>query len=435
MRLGLLVPAGHLEKDIPILKEKFNYILIDILVYSSVSQIPKILSEKQRYLDYLLFLGKTTVEYTATKITPIIPWEVIPRTSSTLFMSLLKAQLAGNTITNLITDLHPNERSILNNAYKELGIKFSTVSIHYAPPFTFDETFIKQMKNFYFHYHQQYPTATCLTIYSDIARALSFLSFPIQYYCSGLSDICNSIEKAHTNFLLQVSRESQLVIIHIIVDEASEYSPLLTDEYQATLELLTVAKYIYIFTKKIQGAVSQISDKEFLIFSTRAILKNQTDQFYNFSLIDDIHTHTASTISIGIGFGKTAQEAKYHAKTGVKKAQKSKESKIFLIYDQDTIRSITTNKKTTSPDIPDQFLSISTKTGISAFTLGQIHQLINEQGKAEFTPTELASYLQVSLRSVNRTILKLLDTGYCFEIGRKFQPKGGRPSRILRFKL
>ena len=106
------------------------------------------------------------------------------------------------------------------------------------------------MKEFYYTCHQLDKDTTCITIYSDVYRQLKTEHVPIHYQICSLSDIYRGIEKAHSNFLLQISRESQLVIMYIVIDEANEYSPLASDEYQMTLEMLQVSKYIYIFAKK-----------------------------------------------------------------------------------------------------------------------------------------------------------------------------------------
>lgn len=291
------------------------------------------------------------------------------------------------------------------------------------------------MKEFYYTCHQLDKDTTCITIYSDVYRQLKAEHFPIHYQICSLSDIYRGIEKAHSNFLLQISRESQLVIMYIVIDEANEYSPLASDEYQMTLEMLQVSKYIYIFAKKIQGAVLPITEREFLIFSTRTIIETQTDKFHHFSLSDEAKYSSPYCQYDQHRYRFSALEAKTHAKIGVKKAKKSGGNQIFLVYDKDTIRRSVAKKPTIPLSISDRFLSISSKTGISAFTLGRIHKIINEQGKTEFTASEIADLLNVSMRSINRTVLKLIDTGYCFEIGRKFQHKCGRPSRILRFKL
>lgn len=435
MKLGIVLPEGQLQQEMSLIKQKFPDIVIEIFLYSSVFHLPELLRGKQKYLDALLFFGQTTLEYTASKITPTIPWEVVPRTSTTLLMVLLKALLRGDNIYNLITDIHPEERKLLRSAYKEAGIDLSKVSVTYAPPYPFDELFVGKLIDFYDTCQRSKKDSTCFTIYSDVYRRLKEHSFPILYHFPSLPDIYCAIEKIHAKFLLQISRESQLIIINIVINDASEYSPLLSDEYQQTLERLNVAKYIHLFAKKVQGAVLSTTERDFLIFSTRTIVENQTDKFQHFSLLDDICTHTASTLSIGLGFGRTAMEAKKHARIGVKKAQNLEGNQIFLVYDKDTIRHATGSAPKQDINISDRFLSISAKTGVSAFTLGNIHKLINEHGKSEFTSVELSELMNISMRSVNRMIVKLMDAGYCFEVGQKFQHKGGRPSRILRFTI
>lgn len=122
MRLGLLVPEGTLTKELPIILQKYSYISIEVIFYSSVFHVPSLLQGKQKHLDCLLFFGKTTMEYTASKITPTIPWEVIPRTKATLLMVLLKASLMGDNIYKLATDLHINKKKCFMIPIKKLTL-------------------------------------------------------------------------------------------------------------------------------------------------------------------------------------------------------------------------------------------------------------------------------------------------------------------------
>lgn len=435
MHLGILTPKGLIENEIALIKQKFPCIDIQIISYTSIFCIPSLLRGKQKDLDVLLFFGKTTLEYTASKIIPTIPWDIIPRTNTTLLLVLFKALLNGNNIYKLATDLHPQEKKMLYDSYQEVKINWRKVEVSYAPTFSIDESFVDKMKHFYYQCRQKDKNVTCITIYSDVYKQLSAEHFPIIYFFSSLSDIYSSIEKVHSKFLLQASRESQLVIMYINIDEVEKYSPLVSDEYQMTLEILNVTKYIHIFAQTIQGAVFSITEREFLIFSTRNIIESQTEKFHNISLVDNIQKNTVSTVSIGIGFGKTAMEAKKHAKIGVQKAKYYGGNQLFLVYDKNTIRGPFTSEKNIDLKISDRFIHIATQTGISSFTLAQIHKIINEQGKNEFTSSEIADMLNVSTRSINRTILKLIDAGYVKEIGKKFQNKGGRPSRILQFNI
>ena len=123
---------------------------------------------KQKELDYLLFFGKTTHAYVARKITPTIPWDVIPRTNATLFLILFKALLNGSNVYSLATDLHPAEKKMLYDSYQEVGVDLSKVTVDYAPSFTFDEMFVSKMKDFYYRCRQKDPNVTCITIYSEV---------------------------------------------------------------------------------------------------------------------------------------------------------------------------------------------------------------------------------------------------------------------------
>ena len=233
---------------------------------------------------------------------------------------------------------------------------------------------------------------------------------------------------------MQSSRESQIVIIHIAIDEPNNYSPIADDEYQIAIENLNVAKLIYAFAKKIQGALFPIKNTEFLLFSTRTIIEHETNKFKEFSLMDAVKKNTAKTISVGIGLGTTVFKSKKNSYAGLKKAQANGGNQIFVVYDENTIRGPFPSKKVhPTPIMNDRFSSLSSETGISSFTLSQIHKLLTEKGSHECTVNELSDYLHISTRAVNRIILKLIDTHHCYEIGKKYHRKAGRPSRILQF--
>ena len=150
MRLGILVPINSLKHEMDMVQRRYTDISIQCITYSSVFEIPDLLRGKQKELDYLLFFGKTTHAYVARKITPTIPWDVIPRTNATLFLILFKALLNGSNVYSLATDLHPAEKKMLYDSYQEVGVALSKVTVAYAPSFTFDELFVSKMKAFYY---------------------------------------------------------------------------------------------------------------------------------------------------------------------------------------------------------------------------------------------------------------------------------------------
>jgi len=433
MKLGIALPEQLERKFSPAIMKNFPDITIIIIPYPSIFEIPSLLSGKQKKLDVLLFLGKTAMEYTKAKITPVIPWEFVSRTHATILHYLLLLTLKGHTIYDITTDFQ--DKKLLYDTYKELNLDVADIHISFVPPYTFDETFITKTVQYHYNQYRFNKNQTCLTIFYDVYKRLYLSNIPVVYLSPTIYDICNDIRKAQADFLLQISRESQLIIIDVVIDERDNYSPLNTNEYQLTFENINVMKQVYLFAKKIQASVISVTETEFLLFSTRAIVENQTDKFHKFSLFDDIQKHTVSTVSVGIGFGKTAMEAKYHARLGVKRAISGGGNQLFLVYDLETIRGPIGNEKEYDLNISNSFLSISQQTGVSSVTLCKLHNMIVAQGKNEFTTAEIADALHVTPRTIDRIVLKLMQFDYCFESGKKYQQKNGRPSRILKFKI
>lgn len=436
MRICLLSPENVLERKISILKDRFCQLTLDFLFYPSIFTIPKLLSGKQRNYDALIFLGKTTLNYVSSKLTPTIPWYVVPRSSASIVQLLFSLSLSSYNIYELISDAPQDELNIIYDSYKQTFASPFTPKIIKAPEYVFNELFYDNLVNYYMQCQKQYDNYTCITIYSDVYQRLKDKNFPIVFSCASLTDISNTIEKAHSAFLLQSSRESQIVIIHIAIDEPNNYSPIADDEYQIAIENLNIAKLIYAFAKKIQGALFPIKNTEFLLFSTRTIIEHETNKFKEFSLMDAVKKNTAKTISVGIGLGTTVFKSKKNSYAGLKKAQANGGNQIFVVYDENTIRGPFPSKKVhPTPIMNDRFSSLSSETGISSFTLSQIHKLLTEKGSHECTVNELSDYLHISTRAVNRIILKLIDTHHCYEIGKKYHRKAGRPSRILQFNF
>jgi len=434
MKLGFAIPKQISNKISPHVTQKFPDITIIFITYSSIFEIPSLLSGKQSGLDMILFLGNTAMKYTASQISPTIPWESIPHTNAALLQRLLQLTLSGHDIHHITTDLQ--DKDLLYDTYREIGMDISDIEINITPPYTFNENFIVQTARCHEEQFRFKKEASCITIFFEVYRRLHESGVPAVYMTPTLPDIYNAIFKAQTSFLLKISRESQLVIVDIVIDERSSYSPLLADEYQLMFENMNVTKQIYDFAKKIQATVIPVTETEILLFSTRTIMETQTNKFHSFSIMEDIRKNTASTVSIGIGLGKTAMEAKFHARLGVRRAVKGGGNQLFLIYDAETIRGpIGKAENVPGYNISDSFLSISQRTGVSAYTLSQLHSIIVKEGKNEFTTAEIADLLNITTRTADRIIIKLMEFGYCFEVGKKFQRKNGRPSRILQLKI
>ena len=70
---------------------------------------------------------------------------------------------------------------------------------------------------------------------------------------------------------------------------------------------------------------------------------------------------------------------------------------------------------------------------MSALYLEKIKSVIKRQEKNSFTSSELAEFLNISERSTNRIIKKIIETGYASAIKYENSSGAGRPRRKTEF--
>ena len=169
------------------------------------------------------------------------------------------------------------------------------------------------------------------------------------------------------------------------------------------------------------------------------LLENETDHLKSIDLLHAVQTNTASTISIGIGYGKTANEAKCGANRGMLHAGKKGGNLAFIVYNGKKIigplANVAQSTEPPTPSVDEKFLRISEKVGVSVNTVFKLHCIAAQHGKSEFTINELAPLFGVTIRTMNRIIEKLAAYGFSKIIGKRVMGGSGRPSRIIRLHL
>ena len=235
------------------------------------------------------------------------------------------------------------------------------------------------------------------------------------------------------------NQKSKIVILSIEIDLPSEYSVISKDEYSYIHEKMELLEMIYKFAQDIKAAVVEASYNTFLLFSTKNVLELETDNFKNISLLNEISKNSLHTVSIGIGYGSTAQDAKYNANLGVIKSKQYNINSAYIVYENNKIEGpIMANNKNyeTKNNLIDKKLALISETsGVSINTVFTIYNIISKYKKTHFTSKELSEACNLSTRNINRIITKLEINGYCSIVGKKIVNNTGRPSRIIKFNF
>ena len=438
MKVGIIGPSQIVAKTRGIIQKDFPQIEPVEYIYSIYSETPDILKYHQLEVDALLFTGKTPYTLAGKSIKPTVPWEYVPRSGSSLMRVLLYAKLwTDYDIRNISFDTY--DQDLLHEAYAEIGIPVDQLKIFIAEEQLPSVDYQTHICEFHKRNYFEHRVSCCITALQGAYDELRSCSIPCLLLEPTANIIRETLYKLQLKYLVKVSQQSQLAAICIQIDAPSELSLLADNDYQAALNRTKVSEQIYLFAQRIQAAVIETGDRNYLLFTTMQLLENETNRLKTIDLLHAVQANTSSTISVGIGYGKTANEAKCGANRGMLHAGKKGGNLAFIVYNGKKIigplANVAHQKEAPIPSVDEKFLRISEKVGVSVNTVFKLHCIAAQHGKNEFTIKELAPLFGVTTRTMNRIIEKFEAQGYSKIIGKRVMGNSGRPSRIILLHL
>lgn len=439
MKILIIGHPFRFEKIKNIIQDSFSDIeaeFIEYFDYSSTDTVLNIIKSKKNYIDAVLFTGELAFSWFNTKMFSNIISDYMHKDSGSLLKILIQALSRGHNIFNISIDSF--SKHLVYETYEELEIDKDTESIYICPKATtqgnayLDDIYSFHKKNFV-----EKKVSFCITAISPIYDQLNSEGIPCYLFQPSKDIIKDTLLKLQLKHAIQVKEYNQIVCISLEIDMPNEESLINDNEYQLMLEHMNVSKEVYIFAQKLQAAVQEVNFRGFTLFTTKKILETETENLEKFDIFKIVNQNTVSTISMGVGYGKTAREAKNNSSLGLLKAKKYGGNKSFIIYDTkqgvgpiDYLKE--SKSELASNRIDEKFLNIAEKSDISINTIFKLFNIIQQHKKDSFTPHELAKHFGTSPRTMYRIIDKLEQNGFAKVVGKKIVSENGRPSRLVR---
>ena len=439
-KLGVIGHGRNIKKVVEVSNVYFTDIEIteiQLVLADQIDSIVKYLHAQEQYFDGIIFTGKIPYDLMNHAMHSKTPWVYIDQNHSQLQRTLLEASfLKQYDLLNVSIDSY--DKATVYNAYSEVGIDCDQLTLRISELDIFDPEFLNDLKAFHIHNYNHENSSFCITGVSSIYEALISENIPCMLLNPTVDTIKQTIHSLKLKKRSQVNEGSQIVALSIEIDLGNAYSLINENEYQVMLEKTKITEEIYLFAQRIQAAVIEVGVREYLLFSTKNIIELETKNMQNLTLLKDIEDKTFSTVSVGIGFGVTAREAKYNANLGMQRSKRSGGNQAFSVIDgifEGPMTSVRTNVSEVSEIIDSTYQTIADASGISINTIFRLHCIMDENKKDCFTSKELADQFGNSNRSMNRILEKLELAGYVEVVGKKVVEGAGRPSRIVKLKL
>lgn len=427
MKIGLVIPCQLMEDIERYIHSEFFNIEILPFPYDMIPDIPGVIEGRQSQADAFLFLGETARRWAAREIHPAVPWITIPRSSASILRLLFRAAREGFRM-RIASDFQ--QARFFQRAFYEAGLSPEDASLRTVTPYPYTPDLPERNAAEMEGLLQSGAADFGITVFYKTALLLRAKGLPVYMLRPAFEDIRHAVEELIISCRLAESRQNQIAVVALHIDPAADDT---LSDYDLALEQLQAARYIYECARRLQAACTELSSREYLLFTTRQPVEQETGGFRSFRLLSAIEEGSGLTLSAGIGYGMTAEEAKSRARKAMIRAMAAGGGRAFFLGEQGgLIGPIGAPAAGTVRE--DALLALSRRSGVSLSHLTRLQKLCRDQG-SRFTPAELADASGITLRTMNRILLKLMDCGACRETGRRFSHKSGRPSRVVELYL
>lgn len=434
--LGLVGHTDTIQLVTKLVKEYFDHVEVfpeefghDQITQDAVERVARL----QTKCHGILYSRRDPYLLISEHLQHIIPTSYVEVHGSHLLISLLEATISyGMQPTRLSVD--GLNRVGVMQALQTVGLSAKQVEVFMVNTSLrqadlVNSTLAQHIKNY------EAGAELCITNITDVCSSLRKKQIPAIVINPTPKSFIHEIRNLMLRHQLSNQTMNPLAVIHIRLQYKEKYRFADKIPLREVEELSNAMKLITIFSEDLDGAMYTLGRYEYLILCTGTILQNTTDQYANISLMQKINTTTVFNVTLGIGYGETVKEAERNAVIATDHTLLHRGTNTMVALGADQLIGPLRPKSEhfTEESVLDVRLEeIAQNTGLSTNVLNQLLQITIKQNSALVTSAELAKTLDVSRRTVNRILERLLEKGYASIEGKHLAQPKGRPARVIR---
>lgn len=398
----------------------------------NIYDAPRFTKELANKCEVLLYSGYIPYSISKEQIPPTLPAHFIPVKGASLYRALYKLQKMLDNISTLSIDtLSQYEINRINYELDE-----SIEGIQYNSKLSLTNT--EEIVAFHSECYTNGQTDCALTGLKVVSEQLTKKGIPNQWIIPTEEDIIVTLERALLSTEQRRKLESQIVFGILHIDNLEELKRWSISEQHIQRLHLDIQKTILDFVEILEGYMTIINGNEYMFVTTRGTFERITQGYKYFPLIADLKSGEGLKVSVGIGFGVSANEAGSHARIALDQAIDFGGEKCFIVKeDRSVIGPVEKQAPLTYPlNFTDkEWQTKAEKVSISPYYLRKVLSIIHRQSKDTFTAQELASTLSITARSAHRILSSWLDADIVEIAGTEKLRSKGRPRQVYKLLI
>ena len=368
-------------------------------------------------IDACLFASQVPYEYARRAGTLRVPATYVPLSGSALYAALLRASRElGQDLSRVSVDVL--SRADVEDAYAELGVPAAGVHVRE------DAANAATLAAFHERLWRRDEITVAFTCLQSVAQRLSAADVPVRI----LRPTSSAIRAAlRTATLLAGNRrleEAQLAVALVEVPTLRDTSRRSSPRHAREELRLTVHRFLVQEAQRMHASVSPVSDHCFLVTATRGSLAAATDGFRVPPFSERARTELGIAVEVGIGMGRTAQDAEAHAQAALSRSHVAAGTRGFAL-DREGIALVP------APRHPGPAAEASRPRGLE--TLSRLSDKLAGSDSALVVDAETAGrVLGVTARTARRLLHSLVEEGLAWPLPPSRAPQPGRPRQFYR---
>ncbi|ALC91386.1 hypothetical protein AM500_17450 [Bacillus sp. FJAT-18017] len=293
-----------------------------------------------------------------------------------------------------------------------------------------------------FHQNNYQTLGTiAITGIQEVSIKLSEREIPNEWVTPTYQDLIVSLERALLATEARKNKESQIVFGIIDIDKFKKATEKYTTEHEVQMFKLKFQQMMLNYTKLLDGHLINSGGEEFSFITTRGIFERETRGYKFIPLLNSAKSELGVTISIGVGFGRSAAEAGSHARLALRQSKELGGNVCYIVREDQSVVGpvdIITDTQYEKYDLSitdAELLEKAEKAGMSAAYMTKLMARVARHKKYDYTAQELASTLDITTRSAHRILLKWMDANLVDIVGEEKITYKGRPRRIYRLSF
>jgi hypothetical protein len=259
-------------------------------------------------IDVCLFASQLPYDYAMRARTLTRPATYVPLAGSALYGALLRAHLSGgHDLRRASIDVLGREA--VAEAFDEIGLSARDVHLHEEPASP------AALASFHERLWRRGQTSVAFTCATSVAGRLSAAGVPVVAVRPTGAAIRSALRTATLLGAYRMLAEAQLAVAVVEVPALRDAAARRGAARYSREELrLTVHRFLVQEAQRMHAAVSPLGDHGFLVTATRGSLSAATDGLRVSPFTSRARSELGITIEVGLGLGRTAQDAEAQAR-------------------------------------------------------------------------------------------------------------------------